>query len=261
MRSVASASTSRSTKAQAAGARFGRIAADLRGRIETGKLAAHQQLPSERELSSSYNVARMTVRQALAELEREGLVYRRPGTGTFVSEPRIGVSLGSVADELLSADGRRDARLLRVERTVPSAAVVQALGLHPDEEALRTIRLRFADGQPLAIETSHWSPTLMPDLFENLTEGSLWALARERYGLLPTRVEVQLETTALDQRESEQLGVEPGSAAFRLSRWTYDQRGRCFEFARDLYRGDRTAFRIHQLVPRDSGSGLLLVTE
>lgn len=203
----------------------------------------------------------MTVRQALAELEREGLVYRRPGMGTFVSEPRIGVSIGSVADELLSAGDQRDARLLRVERSEATSLVAQALGLAAGEEVLITVRLRYADGQPLAIETSHWSQALMPDLFENITQGSPWPLARERYGLLPTRVEVKLETIALDQRSSERLGVSVRSAGFLLSRWTYDQRGRCFEFARDLYRGDRTAFRIHQLVPRAGTGGLLLVTE
>ncbi len=244
-----------------AGPRFGWIAAELRGRIEEGELQPHQRLPPERDLSRNYGVARMTVRQALAELEREGLVYRRPGRGTFVSEPRIGVSIGSVADELLAAGGDPDTRLLRVERSVPTARVVQALSLGLGDEALTTTRLRCADGQPLAIETSHWSQTLMPDLFENLREGSLWALARERYGLVPTRVEVELETIALDQRSSELLGVTVGSAAFVLTRWTYDQRGRCFEFARDLYRGDRTAFRIHQLVPGAGAGGLLIVTE
>ncbi len=203
----------------------------------------------------------MTVRQALAELEREGLIYTRPGTGTFVSEPRIGVSIGSVSDELLSTEGHPGARLLQVERSAPTPLVAQALGLGADEEALITVRLRYADGQPLAIETSYWSEAQMPDLFENLTERSLWALAHERYGLLPTRVETKLETFTLDQRSSERLDVSVGSAAFLLSRWTYDQRGRCFEFARDVYRGDRTAFHIHQLVPRAGAGGLLIVTE
>ncbi len=243
------------------GPRFGRIAAELRDRIGAGELAAHERLPSERELSRNYGVARMTVRQALAELEREGLVYTRPGMGTFVSEPRIGVSIGSVSGELSSAGGQPGARLLRVERSQPTSLVAQALGLEADEEVLTTVRLRYADRQPLAIETSYWSQALMPGLFENLTEGSLWTLARERYGLLATRVEAKLETIELDQRSSERLGVSVGSAAFLLSRWTYDQRGRCFEFARDVYRGDRTAFSIHQLVPRAGVGGLLLVTE
>jgi len=101
----------------------------------------------------------------------------------------------------------------------------------------------------------------MPGLFENLTEGSLWAIARNHYGLVPVRVEAQLETITLDQRTSEQLGVRVGAAAFVLSRWTYDQRGRCFEFARDLYRGDRTAFRMHQMVPGSGAGGILIVTE
>lgn len=203
----------------------------------------------------------MTVRQALAELEREGSVYRRPGAGTFVSEPRIGVSIGSIAEELLAAGDDSDAKLLRIERSEPTARVAQALGLADGAAVLTTVRLRYAQGQPLAIETSHWSEVLMPDLFENLNGGLPLTIARERYGLIPSRVEVRLETIALDERSSEQLGVKAGTAAFVMSRWTFDQRGRCFEFARDLYRGDRTAFRVHHLVSGSAPGGLLMVTE
>lgn len=253
--------TSKSGPARAVGSRFERIAAGLRLQIDRGELRPHERLPSERELSEINAVARMTVRQALAELEREGLVYRRPGMGTFVSEPRIGVKIGSIAEELLASGGESVRRLMRVERSEPTALVAEALGLEAGEDALTTVRLRSALGQPLAIETSHLSEALMPNLFENLTEGSLWAIARERYGLIPTRVEVELETIVLDQRSSEELGVQAGSAAFVLTRWTFDQRGRCFEFARDLYRGDRTAFRMQQMVPGSVPGGLLIVTE
>lgn len=250
--------------AAAAVPQFGRIAADLRLRIERGEFQPNERLPPERSLGDHYGVARMTVRQALAELEREGLVQRRPGTGTYVSEPRIGVSIGSIgsiADELLAESGESSTKLLRVERSEPTALVAQALDVPSGVDVVITTRLRTVHTQPLALETSHWSEALMPGLFENLTEGSLWAIARDRYGLVPVRVEAQVETILLDQHASRHLGTPAGAAAFVLSRWTFDQRGRCFEFARDLYRGDRTTFRMHQIVPGSGAGGMLIVTE
>src|SRR5579875_35060 len=253
------ASTSRPPRAAAPGggrsaaARHSRIAAELRDRIETGRLAAHQRLPSELELSRAHGVARMTVRQALEALEREGVIYRRPGIGSFVAEPRIGMGIGSLSEELLRTGHLPGARLLRAERARATPLVAEALGLGEDEEVLITVRLRSADGEPLAVETSHWSQHLMPDLFENLTEGSLWALARDRYGLTPTRIDARLETITLDERTAERLRTHEGAAALLLTRCTYDERGRCFEFARDVYRGDRAAFRIRSAVPPDGG--------
>lgn len=225
--------------------RYHRIAAELRDRIDAGELEAHRQLPSERDLGREYAVARMTVRQALELLEQEGLIYRRAGLGSFVAEPRIGVQVGSFSDEVRRAGRRPGARLLRAERTRPSAYVAEALGLLEGEEVLITQRLRLADDQPLAIETSHWPAPRMPDLLDNLGNSSLWATVRELYGLVPTRSQARLEAITLDARDSERLTVAPRSPAFLLTRFTFDQHGRCFEFARDLYRGDRAEFRIN----------------
>ncbi|MFD0855394.1 GntR family transcriptional regulator, partial [Actinomadura adrarensis] len=75
------------------------IAGELRDRITSEKLAPHTLLPSERELSEIHGVSRMTARQALALLEKEGYVYRRPPRGTFVAEPRVPFHVGSFSDE------------------------------------------------------------------------------------------------------------------------------------------------------------------
>ena len=238
---------------------YNRIAADLRDQIDAGQLRPHTRLPSERQLSQKCHVARMTVRQALELLEHEGLVYRRAGLGSFVAEPRIGVRVGSFSEEVLRAGRSPSARILRAERIWPSAFVAEALGLEPDEEVLITQRLRLADNEPLAIETSHWAANRMPDLLENLVDGSLWAVVRELYGVEPTASQARLEAIALDANASQRLGAKPKSPGFLLSRWTFDQRGRCFEFARDVYRGDRAEFRIQTPVsPAHQEPGSLL---
>lgn len=65
---------------------YKRMAADLKGRIRSGEFPAGGRLPTERELSGAMGVSRVTTRSALQELEKEGLVVRRQGAGTFVSE-------------------------------------------------------------------------------------------------------------------------------------------------------------------------------
>ncbi len=61
----------------------------LEAEIRAGRYAAHQRLPSERELSAKFGVSRMTARQALLEMARNGAIYTRAGKGTFVAEPKI----------------------------------------------------------------------------------------------------------------------------------------------------------------------------
>src|SRR5260370_7297053 len=100
--------------------RYVEIAGELREHIESAALAPHTLLPSERELSETYQVSRMTARQALTLLENEGYLYRRPPRGTFVAEPRVLFRLGSFSAEVTRAGRHPTPRLLWPHPTTPS---------------------------------------------------------------------------------------------------------------------------------------------
>jgi GntR family transcriptional regulator len=248
----------RRSSRQNGGPLYNRIAAELRDGIEAGTLAPHEPLPSERRLSDELGVSRMTARQALALLEREGYVYRRRALGTFVAEPRISVRAGGLSAELVRVGRKPGAVLLHSEAATPTRLVADALELAPGEEVLVTQRLRSADGTPLAVETSYWPRSRCPKLLEPTTDGSLWAFVREEHGIVATETDARLEAISLDQATAGQLDVSVGAPGFLLTRRTFDADGRCFEFARDVYRGDRSEFRMRVVVDElDSQPALL----
>jgi len=223
---------------------YNRIAADLRDRIDARELAPHDPIPSERQLSADFGVSRMTARHALTVLEQEGYVYRHRTRGTFVSEPRISVRIGGFSSEVKRVGRRPGARVLHLEVATPTPLTRESLGLGVGEKALVTQRLRLADDVAIAIETSYWSADRCPGLLERVGEGSIWSLVAEHYKIVASRTEARIEAVTLDTESCSVLGIPHRSPGILLTRETFDASGACFEFARDLYRGDRSEFRV-----------------
>ena len=228
--------------------RYVEIAGELREHIESAALAPHTLLPSERELSETYQVSRMTARQALTLLENEGYVYRRPPRGTFVAEPRVLFRVGSFSAEVTRAGRRPGARLLWAEATTPSPFVQDALGLATGEQVHALQRLRLADAEPMAIETTYLPAALTPGLLQQPLDGSLWTLLRDNYAIVPSNAQATLQFIVIDDASASLLRLRSAAPGILQTRKTYDQAGRCIEFARDIYRADRAAFEFDAIV-------------
>ncbi|CAN5722375.1 GntR family transcriptional regulator [soil metagenome] len=235
-----------SGKRQPTAPRYIAIAEAVRDRIATDQLGPHTLLPSERELAEQHEVSRMTARQALTLLESEGVVYRRPPRGTFVAEPRVRFHIGSFSEEVSRLGLRPAARLLWAQRQQPSPSVRLALGLDDAADVHVFHRLRTVDDVPFALETTYLPADLTPGILDGPDEGSLWAQLRDQYGITLTRSTAVLESIVLDDASSVQLNLRPGSAGTLLTRRTLDGSGRCIEYARDIYRADRTAFEVSE---------------
>jgi GntR family transcriptional regulator len=233
-----------SRKRQPAAPRYIAIAESLRDRILTDQLGPHTLLPSERELAEQHAVSRMTARQALTMLESEGVVYRKPPRGTFVAEPRVRFHVGSFSEEVARLGLHPAAQLLWAQRQQPSPSVRAALELGDAADVHVFHRLRTVDDVPFAIETTYLPAELTPGILDEPDEGSLWALLRDRYGIALSRSTAVLESIVLDDTSSALLKLRPGSAGTLLTRRTLDSAGRCIEYARDIYRADRTAFEV-----------------
>lgn len=219
------------------------IAAALREKITSEALNPHTLLPSERELGEAHGVSRMTARQALSLLENEGLVYRRPPRGTFVAEPRVLFHVGSFTDEIIRVGRKPAAQLIWAERRVPEPSVLDAFGSGTEEvHALQ--RLRFADGEPIALETTYFPLHRTPGLLEQQLDGSLWELLRDQYGVTGEHARARLRSVVIDDASCAHLQIRAASAGILLTRWAYDTDGACFEFAQDIYRADRAEFEV-----------------
>src|SRR5690242_9778654 len=147
--------------ASAVAPRYREVADALQRQILAGELHSHDRLASEREIAESFAISRMTARQAVELLVRRGVVYRRPGSGTYVSAPRVVHSLERLAgfSEQMRRQGvHPTGRVLEMRCTErPDDAARRALGLADGEAAWMVRRMRYGDGEPLLLET-FWVP-------------------------------------------------------------------------------------------------------
>lgn len=226
-----------------------RIAAELRDRIVGNGLAPHTLLPSERELGEQYAVSRMTARHALTVLENEGYVYRRPPRGTFVAEPRVAFRIGSFSDEIARMGRQPGAQVLWAERRAPTISAQRAFGLDETGAVHALQRLRFADDEAIAIETTYFPAELTPGMLDEDLHGSLWELLRTKYDVVPVTATATIESIVIDDASCARLGVRSASSGILLTRTSRDETGRVVEFARDVYRADRARFEVEAEIP------------
>ena len=224
---------------QAKRPRYARIADDLRSRLGDGEFAPGDVLPSEAQLSRSYEASRVTVRRSLEVLREEGLVDARQGFGWFVSAPPLRQSLARLGtiEEQLSMSGRTSGRrVLAFAFVDPPPAVAELLG---DEEVLEVRRLNLADGQPFARVTV-WCPRRLAD------ELSRAAVERQSFiELLPVEVggARQVIGAALaDAEDARVLGIPEGSPVLRAWRTTHDVAGEPVLVAEHVFSAHLTEF-------------------
>jgi GntR family transcriptional regulator len=210
--------------------------------VAAGDMAPGERLPGERELAARLGVSRMTLRQALATLEREGVLVRVPGRsgGAFIAEPRVECDLTGLAgftEQMRRAHLAAEARVL-VAATVPATRrVAVALEVAAGAPVHEVARVRSAGRSPVALERSFF-PAL-PGFLEHDLCGSLYTLLAERYGLEPRTAVEHLDPVVARPGEAAELGVRPGVPLMLIERTAYAAGGEPVEYARDLFRPDR----------------------
>jgi GntR family transcriptional regulator len=225
----------------------------LASQISAGVLGPGDALPSERQLCEQFDVSRTTVREALRDLNRTGLIRTVPGRGAFVAKPQSQVTI-QVSLTGFTEDARRegvnpssqllDARLLMS----PPPAIVGAMALQPDSdnEVVRLERLRLINGVPLALHIIYLNHRLCPQILQhNLAEESVFLLLRRKYGLRLTHAEEQVYAALADQREMELLNLTYPAAVLRTERTTFLDTGEVVEFALASYCGEWYRLGMH----------------
>jgi GntR family transcriptional regulator len=217
----------------------------LAGAIAAGQLAPGDRLPPEHALAAWLGVSRMTLRHALAELVRRGLVIRAVGRhgGTFVAEPKLDQDVTTLAgfSEQLRRHGMvAGARVLAATQIPAGPAAAAALELAAGDPVHEVRRIRLADGRPMVLEHSQFPAALFPGMLDCRLDGSLYELLADRYGRRPHRARETFEPVIAGVRESEALEVAEGAPLMLVERTAYSRAGLPLEYARDLFRGDRT---------------------
>ena len=225
--------------------RYLRIADALRAQIRDGEFTAGARLPNQRRLARQFGVTLMTLRQALEVLEREKLIDRRHGLGTFVAAPSIDydiLALRRFAGELTALGEDVTTRILSNLFGVADRRVAAALGLGARARIVAVERLRLVGGHPMSLQRSFLPPAIGEDVLKSdLTATPLRQILEHKLGLPITRARETVAAVRLGPREARELGCAAGVPAFESERVSYSG-GRAIVFDRVFIPGDR--FRI-----------------
>ena len=213
--------------------------------IEAGAYA-EGKLPSERQLQNGTGAARGTIREALFQLEGEGLIYRRDRSGWYVSPLPITYDPTRWAGFMsyVSEQGREPAtETISTEIEAVPPATAEVFGTAPDAPLFIIHRRRRVDGRPVLIEHITVDPALAPNLLEHDLNGSLSGILRTHYGVTVARNRVDMQPCALVREAAEALGVKSGTPGLLVVRTSFDKAGRVVEYDQEYWRAD--AIRIH----------------
>lgn len=227
------------------------VAADLKLRISNGEWEVNGQLASESELIEQYDISRVTLRQALAELEKDGIIKRSRGKravinqnpSQFIHELKYSLVNGKYETE---SDHPMHAEMLDVKIIPePYDFVADALKLKKGQTALYFKRLFYCDNKPIAIGRS-WVPyDLVPNLEkEGFINNSLTQTISERYHLNVVHVDDILETVRASLADSQLLNSTYDTPLISIKGLSYLDTGRPLEYSQTFWLGDRVRFSI-----------------
>lgn len=218
---------------------WAQIESELREKLLRGEF--DDRFPTEPDLMTTYQVSRSTVRQAIAALERSGLVERRRGVGTRVTDrPLIDATarIYSLAGWITST-GLTERSVVPISQlTVLSDVAARHLDLTPGEEGVHIMRVRYAGEEPIAIDRS-WLPSHIGQILLNhdLTTGSLYDVLATA-GIVPTSSIEQIHPADPDPDDRTMLDLSPETMAFQIQR-TVHANTTPVEYRISIIRGDR----------------------
>jgi GntR family transcriptional regulator len=220
---------------------YKRIQNAIRKRIEASELKPGDAVASERELARTHKVSLMTARHALAGLEREGVVERRRGAGTFVASPKIHFNKLMSYTEHMSSRGLTPRSRVLVSKIVEQESEVAArLGLPVTSALVKVERLRQTGDEPFALETCYLPAEGFSGLAKApLGRNSLFAVLEHDYGVNLAYADEEVDATAAEAHVAELLGVPRGASVLRIRQVIYSTTGKATIYGVGFYRSER----------------------
>jgi GntR family transcriptional regulator len=220
---------------------YKKIQATIVKRIENGQLKPGDAVDSERELAKIHQVSLMTARHALTALEREGMVHRRRGAGTFVAPPKIHFNkLTSFTEQMAGRSLPACSKVLSFCVVDDEPEVAARLALAANTRLLKVERLRLAADEPFAVETCY----LPAEEFAGLTRssvarGSLFSILEDSYGIQLAYADEEMDATAAAPATAHLLQVARDEPLLRIRQVIYSTKGKATLYVLGLYRSDR----------------------
>jgi GntR family transcriptional regulator len=223
------------------------IEQNLRQLILRGQINQGESVPSEWELADLYGVSRLTVRNALENLTRQGWLVKRHGVGTFVAHPKvteISPSKLSFTEQMRSIGRKPSSRLISIQVLPADADVASALKLEQGQSVVEIMRVRLADNEPILLETSYLSTARFPglELATQLASTSLYDWLASQYQTSVAMMDQTLEPVLLSDTQAQHLETQPGTPAMYSKVLAYTSEGVPIEYSWSVTRGDQCRF-------------------
>ncbi|WP_176047309.1 GntR family transcriptional regulator [Burkholderia sp. BCC1644] len=220
----------------------------LRARILDGTYAPHSRMPSEHELCAIFDVSRITVRQALGDLQKEGLLFKLHGKGTFVSKPKAFQNVTSLQGfaEAMSSMGYEIVNQLRSFRTVKADRHLATKLNVPEGAPLVEIhRVRLLNREPVSLEQT-WVPEALGKRLAgaDLATRDIFLVLENDCGIPLGHADVSIDAILADDEIVDALRVEESSPVLRIERLTHDTSGAPIDYEYLYFRGDAFQYRL-----------------
>lgn len=217
-------------------------------RIESGELKPGDAVDSERLLARIHDVSLMTARHALVGLEREGLVERRHGAGTFVAAPKIHFNkLMSFSEQLAGRSLDSSSRVVALKVVDDEHEIAARLSLPSASRLLKLERVRLGSSEPFAVETCYLSADEFRGLSRAAVErGSLFTILEKDYDVTIAHADEEIDATGADPELAKLLSVHKGYPVLRIRQTIYSTQGKAILYVLGMYRADRHVLRIRR---------------
>lgn len=220
------------------------VSEPMREAIASGRIPAGSLIEGEVAMAKRLGISRPTARRALQSLVDAGLLIRRRAVGTIVAPKEIhrNVELSSLYEDLERDQMTPTTKLLAYERRVAGEKIADVLGVKETAEIVEVRRLRYANGEPLALMTNYLPLEVAPDIAE-LENGGLYQAMRRKSWVVRTATQ-RIGARKLTKAEAQQLDESRGAAALTMERIGYTLEGQVIEYGTHVYRASHYSFTL-----------------
>jgi GntR family transcriptional regulator len=214
--------------------------------IRDARLAASTKIPPEDHLAREFGVSKMTMRQALGKLVSDGVLVRRKGAGTFISEKKIereATQLVGFYEDIIKKGLTPSSRVILKKVVKAEGKILKKLDLKKGDPVMHIIRVRLANKTPLAVNYAYIPEKCCLGLLEeDLSQGSLSAIVEEKYQMSVAYAVQNLHAANATPYEASLLHISVGDPILAMERTMYDAQQRPLCHFENFFRGDKYAF-------------------
>lgn len=227
--------------------RHAQIRETLRRRILDGTHPPHSLMPSESQMMQSFGVSRITIRQALGDLQKEGLIFKVPGKGSYVAKPKAFQNLSKLqgfGEAMGPAGYETFSQVLSLRQVQASEVVARRLALAPDSLVCEVQRLRYLNREPISVDVSYFPAAIGERLAQaDLATRDIFVILENDLGHALTHADVQIEAISADESLARHLRIDEGTPLLRIERLTHAGT-QPIDFELLYYRGDAFQYRL-----------------